>query len=153
MLRFLAVVAAAAIAGSAGTERAAAENFDRLATLRLIESDLLREDSRVFQDRERGEAIEATVAVGGLRYRVALQRPKNHEFLLAIEARDGGRCPGLQILIVGAQTGQLYQGVCQANIALNLRAARAYYEAELDRLLALFHPLLAPHVGLRREGG
>ena len=149
MFRILAALAAAATIGSAAS--ASAQAFDRRATLALVAHDLQREYSRVFTNRERGEAIEAALAVGAARYAVSLQRPSHHEFLLVIEARDGARCPGLQTIIVGTQSGRLYQGACQASIAVNSRAQRAYYEAELDRLLALFHPLLAPHATARRE--
>jgi hypothetical protein len=144
--RVLAALAAAAIAAPALAQGAPAERLDRRAAIRLVEHDLLREDSRVFRNRERGgEAVEASLAVGGARYGVVLQRPSRHEFLLVIEARDGARCPGLQTIVVGARSGRIYQGVCQASIGINHRTAPAYYEAELDRLLHLFHPLLAPH--------
>jgi hypothetical protein len=151
MLRFLAMLAAAATLGSAAAESAHARPFERRATLALIEQDLLREDSRVFQNRERANAIEAKIELGARRYLVGLQRPQHHEYLLVIEARDGARCPGLQTIIVGTRSGRIYHGVCQARIALDLGSARAYYEAELDRLLALFHPLLAPYASARRE--
>ena len=149
MFRILAVWAAAATIGSAAS--ASAQAFDRRATLALVAHDLQREYSRVFTNRERGEAIEAALAVGAARYDLSLQRLSHHEFLLVIEARDGARCPGLQTIIVGTRSGRLYQGACQASIAVNSQAHRAYYEAELDRLLALFHPLLAPHAIARRE--
>jgi hypothetical protein len=153
MFRLLALLAAAAIAGSARAEGGDARPFDRLAAIALIEQDLLREDSRVFRNRERGDGVEASLVVGAARYHLTLQRPSGHEFLLVIDARDGARCPGLQSIIVGTRSGRLYQGVCQASIGLNLRTERAYYEAELDRLLRLFHPLLAPHALVRREAG
>ena len=41
------------------------------------------------------------------------------DFLLVIEARDGARCPGIQTIIVGTRSGRIYQGVCQASIAVN----------------------------------
>jgi hypothetical protein len=151
MLRFLAILAAAATIGSALPQSADARPFDRRATLALIEQDLLREDSRVFQNRERGDAIEAALTFGARRVVLSLQRPQHHEFLLVIETRDGARCPGLQAIIVGTRSGKIYQGVCQSRIALDLGSARAYYEAELDRLLALFQPLLAPYASARRE--
>ncbi|HEY7611131.1 MAG TPA: hypothetical protein VIF14_18030 [Alphaproteobacteria bacterium] len=151
MFRILAVLAAVALAGSPRAESAQGRPFDRRATLALIEHDLLREDSRVFLNRERGETIEAALVVGAQRYGLALERPSGHEFLLVIEARDGARCPGLQTIIVGTRTGRLYQGTCPASIAVNSRTHRAYYEAELDRLLRVFHPLLAPHAPRREE--
>lgn len=143
----LAAAATLACAAAAGAQGA----YDRRAALALVEHDLLREDSRVFRNRERGEAIEASLTLGAARYAVVLQRPQHHEFLLVIEARDGRRCPGVQTIIVGTRTGRIYQGACQARIALDLRTARPYYEAELDRLLLLFHPLLAPYASARRE--
>nr|WP_281720285.1 hypothetical protein [Nitrosomonas nitrosa] len=142
----LAAAATFAAACAANAETA----FDRRAALALIEHDLLREDSRVFRNRERGEAIEAALELGARRYTIQLQRPQHHEFLLVIETRDGPRCPGVQTIIVGTRTGRLYHGACQAHIALDLASARAYYEAELDRLLALFRPLLAPAASARR---
>ncbi len=151
MFRVLAVLAAAATFGSAAAASVEARPFDRLATLALIEHDFQREDSRVFVNRERGEAIEAALAVGAARYALALQRPSHHEFLLVIEARDGARCPGRQTIIVGTRSGRVYQGVCQASIGVNVRTERAYYEAELDRLLRAFHPMLAPYAAARRE--
>ena len=151
MSRVLAALTAAALAGLALAASAHAERFDRLATLRLIEHDFLREDSRVFRNREGGETIQAALVVNAARYELELQRPSRHEFLLVIDARDGARCPGLQTIIVGTSSGRLYQGVCQASIAVNLRSQRAYYEAELDRLLRVFHPLLAPHAPRRPE--
>ena len=149
MTRFLAVLAAVAALGAAAIGNAHA--LDRRATLALIEQDLLREDSRVFVNRERDEAIQAALEVGARRYVLGLQRPTYHEFLLVIESRDGARCPGLQTIIVGTRSGRIYHGVCQASIGVNARSQRAYYEAELDRLLAVFHPLLAPYAQLRRE--
>jgi hypothetical protein len=151
MSRILAVLAAVAALGSTAIENAHALGFDRRATLSLIEQDFLREDSRVFVNRERDEAIRAALEGGAARYGVSLQRPTHHEFLLVIEARDGARCPGLQTIIVGTRSGRIYHGVCQASIGLNARSQRAYYEAELDRLLATFHPLLAPYATSRRE--
>lgn len=151
MLRPVALLVMAAIAGSARAE-SGARPFDRLATLALLEREILREDSPVFRDREGSPAIEASLTVGARRYGLSLQRPSRHEFLLVIESRDGARCPGLQSIIVGTRSGRLYQGVCQASIGVDLRSQRAYYEAELDRLLRLFHPLLAPHAPARREG-
>lgn len=145
-----ALLAAAAIFACA-TAAGAQAAFDRRAALALVEHDMLREDSRVFRNRERGEAIEAALELGARRYEVQLQRPQHHEFLLVIETRDGRRCPGVQTIVVGTRTGRLYQGACQARIALDLARHRAYYEAELDRLLALFHPLLAPAASARRE--
>jgi len=151
MFRVLALLAAAAAFASALPARAEARPFDRLATLEQIEHDFLREDSRVFRNRERGEAIEAALEIGALRYKLGLQRPSAHEFLLVIEARDGARCPGLQTIIVGTRSGRIYHGVCQASVGLNLGSQRAYYEAELDRLLGIFHPLLSPYATVRRE--
>lgn len=151
MYRIVATLAAAAVIGSAAAATTNAAAQDRRATLALIEQDLLREDSRVFTNRERANAIEATLEIDARRYRIALQRPSHHEYLLVLETRDGARCPGLQTIIVGSRSGRLYQGVCHARIALNLRADRAYFEGELDRLLAVFHPLLAPYSQLRRE--
>ena len=153
MSRILILWAAAATLalGSAAAESADARPFDRLGTLALIEQDFLREDSRVFQNREGGETVEASLTVNAVRYVVGLQRPQHHEHLLVIEARDGARCPGLQTIIVGTRSGRIYQGVCQASISVSLEGQRAYYEAELDRLLRVFHPLLAPHAVSRRE--
>ena len=151
MLRFLALLAAAATFGSALPQTADARSPDRRATLALIEHDMLREDSRVFRNREGGETVEASLELGARRYAIGLQRPQHHEFLLVIEARDGARCPGLQTIIVGTRSGRIYQGVCQASVAVNFRAAPAYYEAELDRLLGLFFPLLAPYASARTE--
>ena len=145
-----ALLAAAAIFACADSARAQSA-FDRRAALALVEHDMLREDSRVFRNRERGEAIEAALELGARRYAVQLQRPQHHEFLLVIETRDGRRCPGVQTIIVGTRTGRLYHGACQARIALDLGNHRAYYEAEIDRLLALFRPLLAPHASVRRD--
>ena len=152
MFRIIAALIAAALAAPVPAASAEAQRFDRLATLVLVEHDLLREDSRVFLNRERaGDAIEASLAVGAARYALGLQRPSRQEHLLVIEARDGARCPGLQTIIVGTSTGRIYQGVCQASIGVNYRSERAYYEAELDRLLRLFHPLLAPYARARKE--
>jgi len=145
------MLATVAALGAAAIGNAHALPLDRRATLSLIEQDLLREDSRVFVNRERDEAIQAALEVGAARYVVGLQRPTHHEFLLVIESRDGARCPGLQTIIVGTRSGRIYHGVCQASIGLNARSHRAYYEAELDRLLAIFHPLLAPYAQARRE--
>jgi hypothetical protein len=163
MFRVLVLLSAAALAASAEAARAEtarpqaprtqtlrAPPFDRLATLRLAEHDFLRPDSRVFLNREGGETIEASLEVGRWRYRLALQRPEGPEFLLVIETRDGARCAGVQTLIVGTRTGRIFHGVCEASVALNHHAHRAYYEAELDRLLGVFHPLLARY-GARRE--
>jgi hypothetical protein len=149
--RILAVLLAAASLGAATVESAHAQAFDRRATLALIERDFLREDSRVFVNRERDEAIQAALEIGARRYVLALQRPSHHEFLLVIEARDGTRCPGVQTIIVGTRSGRIYHGVCMARLALEFHTHRAYYEAELDRLLRVFHPLLAPHATARRE--
>lgn len=151
MFRTLAALAAAAILGSVVPQPAQAQAFDRRATLALVAQDLQREDSRVFLNRERGAAIEATLSLGARRYALELQRPQHHEFLLVIETRDGARCPGLQTIVAGTRSGRIYHGVCQASIGLNHRAARTYYEAELDRLLGLFHPMLLPHASARRE--
>ena len=164
MFRVLVLLSAAAIAASAEaahaetarpqaprTQTLRAPPFDRLATLRLAEYDFLRPDSRVFLNREGGETIEAKLEVGRARYRLELQRPEGPEFLLVIETRDGRRCPGLQTIIVGTRTGRIYQGVCQASIGFDLGTQRAYYEAELDRLLGAFHPLLAPYAARREE--
>jgi hypothetical protein len=153
MHRIVASLAAAAFIGSAAASASNAAPPDRRATLALIEQDLLREDSRVFTNRERASTIESALEIGARRYRFALQRPQHHEYLLVLETRDGARCPGVQTIIVGTRSGRLYQGVCQSRIALDLRADRAYFEAELERLLALFHPLLAPYSALRRENG
>jgi hypothetical protein len=127
------------------------ERFDRRATLALVEQDFLREDSRVLRDREGWQTIEASLSVDGTRYTLILERPQHHEFLLVIEARDGARCPGLETIIAGTRSGRIYQGVCQANVGLNLRTAPAYFEAEAERLLRLFHPLFAPPAPARRE--
>ena len=151
MSRTLAILATAATLGAALPQSADARPFDRRATLALIAHDIQREDSRVFVNRERGDAIEASLSLGARRYALGLQRPQHHEFLLVIETRDGARCAGVQTIIVGTRTGRIYHGVCRASIGLNHRAAPAYYEAELDRLLGLFHPLLAPHATARRE--
>ena len=153
MLRILAILAAILFAAAAEAETARAPLSDRLGTLALIEQDFLREDSRVFQNRERGETIEAALELGAARYRLALQRPTGFEFLLVIEATDGARCPGREIIIVGTRSGRLYQGTCAASISINSSTFPAYYEAELDRLLRLFHPLLAPHAVSQREDG
>jgi hypothetical protein len=153
MFRILALLAAMLFAAAAEAESARAPASDRLGTLALIEQDMLREDSRVFRNRERGETIEAALELGAARYRLALERPTGFEFLLVIEARDGARCPGREIIIVGTRTGRLYQGTCEGSISINSGTFRAYYEAELDRLLRLFHPLLAPHAVSQREEG
>src|SRR5262245_49654163 len=151
MLRVLTILAAAALLAAAA-DSAGARSLDRRATLALIEQDFLREDSRVFQNREGSETLQASVDVNAVRYVVGLQRPQHHERLLVIETRDGARCPGLQTIIVGARTGRIYHGVCQASIALNFGEQSAYYEAELDRLLGILRPLLAPEAVSRREG-
>jgi hypothetical protein len=149
MFRLLAALAIAAQIGPAWAESTLAPRVDRLATLQLIERDLLRDDSRVFRNREGSEAIEVSLVVAGAPYRLELQRPSRHEFLLVLEGRDGARCPGVQTIIVGTRSGRIYQGVCRANVALNVRRQPAYYEAELDRLLRVFHPLLAPYASAR----
>lgn len=150
MFRVLAILAAAATLAAAAAPTQA-RPFERRTTLALIEHDIQREDSRVFHNRERGNAIEAKLTVNAVRYALGLQRPAHHEFLLVIESRDGKRCPGVQTIIVGTRSGRIYHGVCMANLSLEFAANRAYYEAELDRVLAIFHPLLAPYASARRE--
>ena len=95
--------------------------------------------------------LVADIQVQASRLSESINRAGNHEHLLVIETRDGARCPGLQTIIVGVRTGRLYEGVCQASISVNAGTQRAYYEAELDRLLGIFHPLLAPHAPRRGE--
>src|SRR5581483_10137588 len=71
-----ALAAAATLAlGAAAAESDDAPSIDRLGTLALIEQDFLREDSRVFRNREGGETVEASVTVNAVRYKLGLQRP------------------------------------------------------------------------------
>ena len=53
MFRILALLAAMLFAAAAEAESARVPASDRLGTLALIEQDMLREDSRVFRNRER----------------------------------------------------------------------------------------------------
>jgi hypothetical protein len=152
MVRILTLLAAAVTAAFATTASAQGRAVDRRAALALIEEDFLREDSRVFRNREGSETVEASLVVGAKRYQLGLQRPEHHEHLLVIEVSDGARCPGLQTIIVGTRSGRIYHGVCQASVSLEFGTDRAYFEAELDRLLAVFQPLFAPRAVSRRGG-
>ena len=140
-------VAVLAVAFVLSASSAVAQNkaYDRRATLQLILHDFLREDSRVLGSRQGFLNIEDDLTIGGVRYHLTLQRPPAEEHFLVIDSRDGSRCPGLQSIVVGVNTGNIIQGVCQANLAVVLSREREYYERELDRILRRFQPIFEPY--------